>query len=80
MKLPKKIKSLITGSTAAVTGGVQKVIKVILKRVESLTAVAAIFFIWVGTKGYDGRASLVIVGVILLADYWLDKFLKRKIK
>jgi len=80
MKILKKIKHSIVNSAGPVAGRAKTAIKAIPKRIESLTAVAAILFIWTGTRGYDKRLALITVGVILIADIWFDKFLKRKNK
>ena len=51
-------------------------IKALLKRIESLVAVVALLLIWVGVNGYDKRLALITIGIILLADRWLDKLFK----
>lgn len=73
-----KIKNSIISAAAAAVKSSKTIIKDVSKRIDSLTAVAALGLIWAGVRQYDRAAALVIVGAILIVDLWLDRFLKRK--
>lgn len=73
-----KIKSSVTSVAAAAGRRFKTIIKYISKKIDSLTAVTALVFIWAGVRQYNSAAALIAVGAILITDLWLDRFLKRR--